>query len=424
MGANEQGADYFQPLKSQRVAEQQQQSQAEQLEPVADPKCNCGAMPGRPVAECEQCRPQPEPSGGYGDASDRHPADGLTRECLAEWHTHFWKRADEIKEMVDGCPLTKDLPLKTGYSSNRLIKALIDRLQVAEQRVTAAEKRRVEQYDRLVRLMRKHGLETDKTGDLESYGFDVLLAMFAGELVESRQRASETEARCANACAELEKIATGTHPLYVMRADAQMIQPGDVVLRPTGEVRKVRDGEWFMNGDDRCIRHDGYLTVSKFPIYRRIDAPAGDKPTYSVPPVAVTTGTVLDAPSGETAKCDEIVEHDGKRYRREAVRRLPKAGETFWGSISGNVQTAPFHFMLDSYHILHEIVEPSPAPTAESGKVDWRWTYLNGEYSICVAGGLQDIRIAQSSAVWLNRRDEIESQLAQLYSQADQKGDG
>lgn len=40
---------YFQPLRTQRVAEQQQQS------PV-DPKCNCGTCPGRPVAECAECR--------------------------------------------------------------------------------------------------------------------------------------------------------------------------------------------------------------------------------------------------------------------------------------------------------------------------------------------------------------------------------
>lgn len=55
--------------------------------------------------------------------------------------------------------------------------------------------------------------------------------------------------------------------------EAAGVKPGDVVLRPTGEMRKVRDGEWFRNGDDRYIRHDGYLTVSKFPIYRRLRSP-------------------------------------------------------------------------------------------------------------------------------------------------------
>ena len=85
---------------------------------------------------------------------------------------------------------------------------------------------------------------------------------------ELRKQLATERARHAAMAADYEKIATGTHPGY------WMLEPGDVLFRPTGEVRKVRDREWLRNGDDRFICHRGYLTVSKFPIYRRIDVPA------------------------------------------------------------------------------------------------------------------------------------------------------
>jgi polyhydroxyalkanoate synthesis regulator phasin len=67
-------------------------------------------------------------------------------------------------------------------------------------RAETAESRRVEQYDYLLKMMRKVGFETDKTGDLTSYGFDVLVAMFADgvraaerEITAAKNRSGEIE---------------------------------------------------------------------------------------------------------------------------------------------------------------------------------------------------------------------------------------
>lgn len=108
------------------------------------------------------------------------------------------------------------------------------------------------------------------------------VAELVEQLKAAEQQLATERARHASMAAEFEKIAAGKHERY------WTMEPGDVLLRPSGEVRKVRDGEWFRKGDDRYIRHDGYLTVSKFPIYRRIDAPAAAEPLP--PPVSEQEG--------------------------------------------------------------------------------------------------------------------------------------
>jgi hypothetical protein len=68
---------------------------------------------------------------------------------------------------------------------------------------------------------------------------------------EAEQQLATERARHAAMAADYEKIATGTHPGY------WMLEPGDVLLRPTGVHWREKV--------------QGFGT---YPIYRRIDAPA------------------------------------------------------------------------------------------------------------------------------------------------------
>lgn len=141
----------------------------------------------------------------------------------------------------------------------------------------------------------------DKTADLVAWLIGVLTnaigerKQLKESLQTAEQRAAETEARCKNACAELEKISTGTHPLYVMRADAQVIQPGDVVYRKTGEHRVPRDGDCIDDEDGGFLVVRSNNCEEPDAIYRRIDAPSGETANPSPAPAAESGKWAVEA---------------------------------------------------------------------------------------------------------------------------------
>lgn len=75
----------------------------------------------------------------------------------------------------------------------------------------------------------------------------------------------------------------------------------------------------------------------------------------------------IEAPIGEqpAEQAMDIVEIDGKRYRREAVARCPKKGESYQGSFANVVCKAGFNYTCNQHHILHEITEAEPAVTEQ-----------------------------------------------------------
>lgn len=161
-----------------------------------------------------------EEAKGFGDVTD-DISKGLTREYLAEWHAMLWKRADEIKAMIDASPVAKDLPYKIGYSSDRLIKALIERLTAVEQRAEAAERERDVARNEMRKLTAAIEAKAAQFG-IEWRGSAE--TMLKAVLDASEKQLATERSRHANICAEFEKIATGTHPHYVMRCDVEASQ--------------------------------------------------------------------------------------------------------------------------------------------------------------------------------------------------------
>ncbi len=285
------------------------------------------------------------------------------------------------------------------------IGVIRDRLQAEiddnRQRAESAEKRRVEQYDYLVRMMRKCGLETDKTGDLTSYGFDVLAAMFADSVQAATKQLATERARHANMAAEFEKIAAGTHERYVMRCD---VEPAPAPPAEEGERYRLvhiqsSSSPWQI---EQCTgRYNGWREWSRIAGFeqestaqavlaylqgqspehariRELEAELWDIASDCVCDCCARVRELAKhlesaAPSAPLAKpepADTFVTIDRKRYRREAVARLPKKGEKFECASHANcIRTASCDYERNKEHILHEITdEPEP----EKGKAELR----------------------------------------------------
>lgn len=239
-------------------------------------------------------------------------------------------------------------------------------------------------------------------------------------VTEAEQQLASEREKQANAMRQLELIARGEHPMY------WTLEPGDVLYRAI-ETREPRKGEWFkwLDAAGFGIATADFHRGNVRTIYRRIEAPSEAK---AIPlPTLDTDGQCavmqpLKFDGEKLVPGDTIVEIDGKRYRREAVARLPKNGEKFYIELEG-VVTVERDFDHSKFHILHEITEAEPAaeadsrpelaPSPETGEqrerhyvvagdsVWYVWEYRGPLGKFLVASG-ETPEIAKSIAAYLN----------------------
>jgi hypothetical protein len=116
--------------------------------------------------------------------------------------------------------------------------------------------------------------------------------------------------------------------------------------------------------------------------------------------------------SDETARRDgpsdswEIVEIDGKRYRKEPEARCPKLGEKYLSTRGKEVLLATFNSSC-KHHILHEITDEAPAE--KGGRIEWTLEYSSprdNQNAMAECLKVPD-EIAESWTLWDRSSDEI-----------------
>lgn len=127
---------------------------------------------------------------------------------------------------------------------------------------------------------------------------------------------------------------------------------------------------------------------------------------------ALMSATPAQPAKPETGKAGEIVEYAGKRYRREAKFSYPKAGDKFWHDPTNNVWIADQDYTNNAWRLVHEITdEPAPSPHVEIGGQEPLKCGFDAQVKLYISGFASKSEQADA-ADWLNRREEIESQLA------------